>query len=67
MRLDRRDLGTQPRSEAMRQLLCSAVIPREPKEVIVIHHYADKITHLQLEVERRSETLGIAFERLILT
>ena len=43
------------------------IAKREPNEVIVIHHVTcDTPQRLQLEVERRSKTLGIAFERIVI-
>jgi hypothetical protein len=49
------------------QLLLGALLaPREPGEVIVIHHVTDTRHKLQLEVERRGPTLGIKFERVVL-
>lgn len=66
MKLDRRDLGTQPRSKGLKRALISLVPKREPEEEIIIHHATDRIDVLQLEVERRSKVLGIAFERLFI-
>lgn len=40
---------------------------REPNEYVIVHHVTDLPNHLQLEVERRSTTLGIWFERIIIT
>lgn len=62
---DVRDLGQQPRSPTMKQMLAEIVGKREPEEIVVIHHYTDRKSGLQLEVERRSETLGIHFERIV--
>ncbi len=48
-------------------LLTPLVVKREPNEVIVIHHVTqDTPYRLQVEVERQSKTLGVAFERIVL-
>jgi hypothetical protein len=39
---------------------------REKKEVIIIHYIMDTYRHVQLEIERRSPTLGIKFERIFM-
>lgn len=44
----------------------AALVPlREPNETIVVHHFTDSPARLQLEIERRSRTLGITFERFV--
>lgn len=58
--------GFQPLSTSLRQALASLIERREPDELIVVHHATDHRGFLQLEVERRSRTLGIAFERRVL-
>jgi hypothetical protein len=60
------NLGAQPRSVTVKALLTSLIERREPQEVIVVHHYIDKMDVLQLEVERRSTTLGVHFERVFI-
>ena len=55
--------GQQPFNPVLRAALANLLEKREPNEVIVIHHFTDTKKFLQLEVERRSTTLGIAFER----
>ena len=48
-------------------ILAQLITKREPNEVIVIHHITCDTPHrLQLEVERRSQFCGIAFERIVL-
>ena len=56
--------GHQPISTAMKSALAAMVEKREPNEIIVVHHYTDSRDQLQLEVERRSDELGIKFERI---
>lgn len=61
----KKHLGWKP-SEFLMPGLTALISKREPDEVIIVHHYADNIDALQLEVERQSKTLGLAFERIIL-
>ncbi len=56
--------GNRPTCKPLRETLAALVPKREPEEVIVVHHYTDDGVRLRLEVERRSITLGIKFERV---
>lgn len=48
-------------------LALSVLVPlRETGETIIVHHFADSPASLQLEIERRSKTLGITFERVVI-
>ena len=60
-----RDLGQQPSSKAMREILVKSVEKREPSEQIIIHHYADRKDGLLLVIERRSISLGLKFENKV--
>lgn len=62
----RYNVGQQPRSQLLKTMLIDQVNKRHPDEVVVIHHFTDTEDRLQLEVERRSKTLGITFERIFL-
>lgn len=63
---DVRNYGQQPRSDAMQELLAGCVSKRELNEIVVVHHYTDVSSKLQLEIERRSDQFDICFERLII-
>ena len=55
-------IGTQPLSGPMKQALAS-LVPSNGEQVIV-HHYTDSRSSIQLEIERRGDV--VSFERLIL-
>lgn len=59
-----RTLGVRPFHPLMRSVLSTLVCPRSDDDEIIVHHYIDTPHLLQLEVELRSPTLGIAFERV---
>jgi hypothetical protein len=61
-----RNVGFQPLSPTLRDLLNNSIIKREPEEEIVVHHMTDTKDFLQLEVERRSKQLGFSFERIVI-
>jgi hypothetical protein len=60
------NLGRQPLGPLIKSSLAAFVQKREPDELVIVHHYTDTRTKLQLEVERRSSTLGLSFERIVL-
>lgn len=65
--MNTKELGRQPKSRVLRAALADLVPKREPNELIVVHHYTDIRQSIQLEIERRSETLGIQFNRVLLS
>lgn len=64
-RLSTPNLGHQPKSKPLRTQLALLVEKREPDEQIIVHHFTDTSTSIQLEYERRSGLLGVTFGRLI--
>lgn len=62
----RPNLGFQPLSPALRQILSAGIAKREEGERVIVHHVTDSRGSLQVEVERNGPTLGVAFERIIM-
>lgn len=61
-----KNLGFQPRSVNLRKRINDSFTKREPNEVVIVHHIIDSQIVVQYEIERRSETLGILFERVVI-
>lgn len=63
---DTRSLGQRPTSQAMKKQLAKAVSKRADDEMIIVHHYADRVDGLLLVLERRSASMGLKFENLVI-